>query len=244
VTLKNLGIVDWYHGRLEDAASLFEQAARLCREIGHEREEVKSLSNLGALYRAQGRRQEARRTLEEVLSAQRRFEDRPSESTTLMHLAAVYLDDGAVEQAGAAYEQALTIKREIGHRAAEAWSLCALASIERRMGRLDRAARFLERSESILDEVGHALETGQIACERGHLLLARAEPAREVLEQVEQIAAAANDGAGGMLDSIVAKLRRAVDAFEAGEHDRLFRGELIEELPQGLRRRLEQDGQL
>ena len=44
--------------------------------------------------------------------------------------------------------------------------------------------------------------------------------------------------------ALIAGLQRASLAFAAGEHHRLFRGMLVEELPEGLRRRLAQDGKL
>lgn len=53
-----------------------------------------------------------------------------------------------------------------------------------------------------------------------------------------------NFAAGSDLNGILEKLRRAQEAFEAGEHHRLFRGELIEDLPAGLRRRFIETGEL
>ena len=57
-----------------------------------------------------------------------------------------------------------------------------------------------------------------------------------------QAAAAIHAGPGSELGQAISKLRRAIDAFEADRP--LFRGECVEDIPEGLRRWLANSGQL
>jgi hypothetical protein len=70
----------------------------------------------------------------------------------------------------------------------------------------------------------------------GYLALAGDRSGRALLERAQALAEARGAGPDSELGKAVSKLRRACAAFEAGEHHRLFRGDLIEDIPEGLRR--------
>ena len=75
-------------------------------------------------------------------------------------------------------------------------------------------------------------------------VLALALGAGQSLRQALELVQGLNAPPAGELARFAACLQRAQAAFTAGEHHRLFRGELIEELPEGLRRWLVENGHL
>jgi hypothetical protein len=77
-----------------------------------------------------------------------------------------------------------------------------------------------------------------IACERGHVALARGESAREHLGKASVVAAAAVVGLESELGRAIAKLEHAVRAAEEGK--RLVRGECETDMPSGMERWLAQ----
>ena len=73
MTLNNLGIMQQAQGRLENAAQVYEEALKICREGATRNPEsykpyvVMTLNNLGALHRDQNRLEEAGKAYEEAL---------------------------------------------------------------------------------------------------------------------------------------------------------------------------------
>src|SRR6185503_11814906 len=105
--------------------------------------------------------------------------------------------------------------------------------------------------ERVLDSTQNKFDRAVSHCFRGHLLLAMTrtsgqdgiDGAGSSLEHAEAMAAALQAGADSLLGKAVLRLRRAVAAFEAGQHERLFRGHLPEDLPEALRQALATPGQ-
>lgn len=79
-----------------------------------------------------------------------------------------------------------------------------------------------------------------ILCEQGHLRLAEGASGRGLLEQAREAAIRLGAGPGSHLGQAIEKLARAHEAFAAGRP--LCRGDLIEDLPEGLGRRIEEHG--
>jgi predicted ATPase len=231
-----LAVLLMEQGRLEEARSLLPQAIDLLHAAGDRRFEGMHLGNLANLHLMQGRFDEARNRYEQALERLRESGDRRMEGTTLSNLAQLHLDQGRIEEARAVYDKALAIHREVGNRRFEANTLRTRSTLERRSGDLDAAERVLADAESLLRQLGDPLSLAFCVCCRGHLELARGRPARAWLEQARQTAQAAGVGPQSDLGSTVARLERAVAAFEAGRP--LVHGERAEDLPEALRRRL------
>jgi tetratricopeptide (TPR) repeat protein len=238
IVLGNLALVWHEQGHLEEAGRLLEQSVAIHREVGSQHFEGKALNNLAILRDGQGRREEARKLFERALAIHRSIGNRREEGIVLTNLAKLQADAGLLETARKMYGAALRLHRECGHRHAEGQVLLEIATSERQCGRLEKAERLLRRAEALIEALGEPIRLALCRCERGHLALARGEPARESLDAAQALAAAQQMAPQSELALAATRLRKAVEAFEAGQQARLFRGELVEVLPEGLRRRL------
>jgi tetratricopeptide (TPR) repeat protein len=245
VVLSNLAGVHWNSGDLKEGRRLLEQALMTLREMGNRFWEGTVLGNLGAMLWKEGRQEEGLRCLEQALAIHQEMGNRRFEVSVLCNLGGFHNEQGHPEQAKLFLQQALHFSREMGLRHWEAVALFELATTERLgKGNLREAARRAKQSEQIFLAAGNQMYLALTFCEEGCLELAGGRSGRELLERAQVVAESVSAGPESELGRIVSELRRAVEAFEAGEHHRLFRGQLIEDLPEGLRRWLRETGQL
>jgi predicted ATPase len=228
--------------RVEEALALVERSIAILREIGDRRLEASSLGHLASLEMHAGRLDRAAALYEQALTLQRQVGDGRGQGVISANYGLLCLQRGEVEQARSLLQQALELERQAGDRRAESLTLVNSAALERRAGELHEAERLLERAEPLLREIGDSLHLALGLCERGHLELARGRPAAALLQQVEELAVALGLAPRSEPGQDVSRLRQAVEAFEASRP--LFRGELVEDLPEGLRRHLIETGQL
>jgi serine/threonine protein kinase/tetratricopeptide (TPR) repeat protein len=224
----------WMHrGRLERARTLLEEALSIHREVGNRRDEGIALKNLAIISENQGHPDEARHLFEEALAIHRDSGDRRFEGLTLSSLAWSHHNAGRLEEARTLFAQALAIHREVGNRRGEGMLCIAMASVERQAGELGEAPLLLQKAESILRQLGDRLQLAFCLCAQGHLRLAEGRLAADFLSQAQELAAKSGASCESELGQCIERLRRAVEAFEAGRP--LYRGELVEDLPAGLR---------
>jgi serine/threonine protein kinase/tetratricopeptide (TPR) repeat protein len=243
IVLGNLAVLHSNLGRSTDARALLEEALAIAREVEDRRNEAILLSNLARLVRESGEETESRVLAEQALALARRIRDPRTEALMLAHLARLDLDQGRLEAARVMLEQGASILHEIGERAFEAQLLGELANLGRLEGSdLAGAEALMTRAEGIAAQVGVRLDHAKLACSHGHLALARGQDGRPLLEQAGAIAAELGVRAESELGRAVERLARALEAYESGEQQRLLRGELVEDIPAALRRRLEPSG--
>jgi tetratricopeptide (TPR) repeat protein len=235
---KNLALLHRDQGALEEACQELHQALWLQRQIADRVGEGQVLVHLAFIRWRQGLLEQARQVAEEALAVQRQIGFRRWEGLALSLLAQIRTDEGHVQEARGLYTQALPILREVQDRLYEAETLCGLAVLERRSGGDPAgAARLAEQAEAISRELGIARDRLLWLCERGHGALAQAASGREFLDEAARLLAELGFGSEGRHGHAVARLRRAVEAFEAGRP--LFRGECPEDVPEGFRHRAE-----
>jgi hypothetical protein len=131
--------------------------------------------------------------------------------------------------------------RDVGDRQAEGQTLRRQATLERRcQGELETVRRLVREAGVLLGKLRDALQQGLCLCEEAHLALACSRSGHDLLDQAERIAQSLQLEAGSELRRAIARGRRAQAAFASGRP--LFRGELPEELPEGLLRWLIESG--
>jgi tetratricopeptide (TPR) repeat protein len=207
-------------GRCEEAVSEHQQALEAARSVEDRQGELEALRLQGLAYRSTSRAKQAQQRFEEALALHREAGNRVDESRLIAELASLCREQGQMDEARSLFEQALEPQRATGDRKGEGTTLELLEQLE-------------ERSY-----------LGLVLSRCGHAELAGGHSGRALLEQLEALSHEQRVEPGGSLAVEAGGLRRAVEAFEAGEHDRLFRGELIEDIPEGLRRWLHESGQM
>jgi serine/threonine protein kinase/predicted ATPase len=245
IMLCNLGNVYWDQGRSEEARQAYQQALAISRELGGRRDEGIALGNLGDLHREEGRLKEAGQCYEQALAIQCEVGNRISEGYMLGNLGDLRMEQGRPEEARQLLEGALTILRETDSRRYEGLQFHSLACLARlATGDLATATHWAEQGEVHLKDVSEAPALGQLLCERGHIELAAGRSGLDLLKRAQALPETSGAGPKSILGKAISKLRRAIEASAAGQHHRLFRGELIEDIPEGLRRWLVETGQL
>jgi serine/threonine protein kinase len=243
--LVNLALLRANQGRLDEARALQERAVAIFQELGNRTNEGRALGNLAWVYKSAGDNDKAIALLTRAMAIHREIGNRRSEGIALGNLAIFYRYQGRVEEAWAHLQQARAIHSELGSLLSEGFVLREMATLQRQChGAFDQAESLAQEAQAILEKAGHRLELVACLCERGHLALASHPPAREFLDQARSLTAALEARPEDRSGQNVSRLQRAQEAFEAGQHERLFRGELIDDLPEGLRRWLVQTGQL
>jgi predicted ATPase len=241
--LINLGLLEMDQGRFEQAQALCEQALGVLRQIGHRPSEGSALLNLAVAVSNQGKMQEAQALYEESLAILRSTGNRRSEALILANLAALRRDQGALAEARLLFGQALALAREVRSRVREGVALREMAALERlAAGELARAEALVLQAASILEQVRYPIPLALCHCEQGHIELAQGRSGRPFLRRARKLASTIQIQPGSELGKAIDRLSRAIEAFEAGRP--LLRGDLVQDLPEGLRRRLKESGEL
>ena len=162
---------------------------------------------------------------------------------TLGALATLLLEQGRISEAIQQCETALAIHRELGMRRLQAEVLRVLAALTRQgHGDLDSAERLILEAESIDTEVANAHGRIVCLCERGHQELMRGRSGEALLRQAQALASGLELQPDSILGATIQHLGDTQQAYTAGRA--LFRGEALQDLPDGLRRWLAETGQL
>jgi predicted ATPase len=238
-TVGNLAILEWQQGNLEEARRLYGQALAVDREAGDRRGEGHTMVNLAILEWQQDNVAAARRLYAEALAILREVGYRRLEGVVLGNLANLEHREGNFEDARRLYESALSIARETGDRRNEGIWLGNLAHLERRIGgSLEHVARLHDDALALLRELGDTYLIASFLCYCGHWALARQRSGEDFLTEARALAVELGVGPDSELGETLTALERAVAAFNTGQDNRLFRGELIEDIPEVLRNRL------
>ncbi|MFC1853432.1 tetratricopeptide repeat protein, partial [candidate division CSSED10-310 bacterium] len=245
ITLGNLACLNHNQGWTEQAKTLYEQSRDIAQEVGDRRSEMIALSNLAALHSDMDLDEKAQEQFEQSLTIAREVADRFREGIILSNLANLLHNQGRVPEALQLYEQALIIHREVGNYRFEGVSLCDMASLIRRSSpSLAAAHEKLNQAEKIFRKVEDRLCLAFTLCELGHISLARADSAQPWLQQAEKICEQLGVDPESKLIQALRHLQRAQQAFDLNEKERLYKGELCEDLPPKLKLWLEQNKKL
>jgi serine/threonine protein kinase/tetratricopeptide (TPR) repeat protein len=243
IALNNLAAVHREQGRIEAAADLYRQALDIARAVGERRLEAQILVNLSVVQRDRGQNEEAFALLEAALAIHREAGDKRAEAHNLGSLALAHAFEGRIEEALALLHQALRLTQAVGDPRQEgAWRLY-LGRLQRLGGRFDEAEVQIEAAMGLLRKAENRYFLAVALCDRGHCALARQQTGRPWLDEAARIAEQLGAAATSELGSAVARLARAQAAVDAGRPERLFRGEPLDDLPEGVRRWLAQTGQ-
>jgi eukaryotic-like serine/threonine-protein kinase len=219
-------------GRLEEARTRLRQALKILREVGDRNWQAQVLCGLGMLEAGAGRFAEARELFEDALGLSRQVKDRRLEACALGHVAEIELAEGRPGQGRRLFRQAFRLQSTIGTHERDAATLLGLARLERRCGLgPERIGEWLSEAEARFRRSGEVSGLALCLCERGHLELAAGRGATSQRDEAARLAQSVHAGPGSELAQAVARLGRAVEAFENGLA--LVGGECAVDLPEG-----------
>jgi tetratricopeptide (TPR) repeat protein len=232
-------------GDLDRAQAMWHESLKLHIEVGDRRYEGISEGNLGVSLFNAGDLGGSARHLERALDIFREIGARASEGLYLGNLGSTYIEAGRLRDAEPILVEALGIYREVGDPSHEGLFSGELALARRWLGRdLAAAEKLCRDGAAMLADVGDPLSHAKALCLCGHFALARGGDASADLSSARATGQRLEVTPSSELGQRLVRLERAVAAHVAGEHQRLFRGELIEDIPERIRAFLVETGQI
>ncbi len=165
--LNNLGQVSRARKDLQAALFSYEQALRICEEIGDAVGQSLTLSDLGNIYADLDRPQQALDYYERALAIP--SDEHPSEDAiTLSNMARIYDTQGQPEKAHRYYQQALALFHGTGGRWGEANVLNNLGLHYKKRKRFSEARQCYLQSLALFREMGHSEREAATLKNLGH----------------------------------------------------------------------------
>jgi predicted ATPase/DNA-binding SARP family transcriptional activator len=158
-TLRELAVIAQLRGDLDEAHSLYEQAAEIFRDLG-DRLGLQVVIHNQALWGMQrGDYAGARALLEESLALSRELGSELNAANASRDLGVLALHERRYDDSAVFFVEALEIALRRGWRSAVAVSLRGLAASVAVRGDLESAARLLGASETLEEQIGEAMHT-------------------------------------------------------------------------------------
>ena len=176
-----LGTVLYDKGDLEGARKSYEDALRLARQIGAQKNISAVTGNIGNVLFDQGKLAEARRYYQESLEIDRLIDDKRGIASGLGSLANVLEGMGDLPGATRMQQQALQAFRDVGDRRGEASTLNNLGNVLTERGELTPAKKSFEEAMTVQQQIGYRRGRGfslsgvaEVLLDQDHLPEARA----------------------------------------------------------------------
>jgi DNA-binding SARP family transcriptional activator len=182
--LNNLGMAYGVQ-HSEESVRCFQQALKLCREIGDSRGETRAANNVANAYLELGRFGQALVAAQESLPVQRQAGNRYGEGIAFGILGRACCELGRFADAVEYLVQALAVVRDLGDQGTEADSLADLGEAYLGLDRVDDAVDCLRDSLSIRRHIGDRFGQGSSLRRLGHAyqISGEAGKARQVLAE-------------------------------------------------------------
>ncbi len=234
-SLANIANIHLYKGEYDQAIRQYEVALAILREIGDIRNQAIILGNMGRVRYFQNQFEASRELYLEALAIHREIQNRRLEATTLVKMGNIHLACGEPDIAWRMYREGLEMQCTIRDRQNEAETLLDMAAFRRLIhASYNRAEEDIDHAENIFREMGDQLGLGLSYYQRGLLVLAQGESAGDYFRKIGALMEDTHSDLESQLGQAFQRLKTVIDSRATGVA--LFRGELQEYLPPGLRK--------
>lgn len=155
--LIGLGQLRYEQDRFPESQGYFQQAAKLCAELGDVRGRAAAFAGLGSALREEGRLRAAQETLVRAVEGFRRLHDDPGLGLSCRYAGSVQLELGDFEAARAFLGESLRAYRRLGSRRGESLTLRSLGLVHRALGEYAAAEELSGRAVDLLSTLGDPL---------------------------------------------------------------------------------------
>ncbi len=226
-------------GFFEAALSLTQDAQKIHTQIDDCYGIAQSTTSLARLRADQSRHDDARSLAHQALESLENTLDPGLRCTNLLILAGAALADGRLDDAREHCEQAI-------RRLSSGEAPFVLGEHQALLARVERLSGTPgEKPQSYLEAALHTARSRrrtllqiQCFCELGHHKLAHGQSAKEELHIAKRLIRPRRMRRESRLATLITDLAKAETAFEDGQVNRLFRGAILDDLPDNLRARL------
>ena len=158
VALFNLtGVCHYTQGRLDQARTSFEEAARLAEQFEDDEGKAPALGNIGVIWHDLGELDRSLQYKEQALAKAHLRGDQWAEAIYLANIGNIWHDKDELDKALEYHEQALELSRGLGDKWGVASDLASIASIFRDKGALDDALKYDHEALAMARKIGHRL---------------------------------------------------------------------------------------
>ncbi len=171
--LNLLGAVAFERGDLDDAASRFEMARSLARQLGDTLFDAHAANNLASVAHLRGDAVTALSLYRAALLGYQRLGDRRGTAQTYHNLGLAFRELGAWQDADEATVQALRHARMVEDAALAALAVTGRAELDVARGALDVASRELDRASELALQAGDQIGIAEIGRVRAVVALQR-----------------------------------------------------------------------
>lgn len=171
--LNLLGAVAFERGALDDAASRFELARTLARQLGDTLFDAHAANNLASVAHLRGDAVTALSLYRAALLGYQRLGDRRGTAQTYHNLGLAFRELGAWQDADEATVQALRHARMVEDAALAALAVTGRAELDIARGALDVASRELDRASELAVQAGDQIGIAEIGRVRSLMALQR-----------------------------------------------------------------------
>ena len=241
-TYRNLGGLMREKKQTEASRKFLEKALLIAKEVKHREHEAAVYVTLGELYNDIDETNQSLEYFRKSLEIRRELGNVRQTIQTLRQLAEHYLKLGDFEQAFNYNNQSLEMAKNSDHTFEQIRTLVSLAVMERQVNNdLKKTAQHLEEGQKLLKVQPETKCVLLLAYQRGYLALARNQSAERNLQEFKEKYAELKDQLTchqqKSFSEMIERLQLTQEAFDSGETGRMFRGELIEWLPETISRR-------
>ncbi|MFC1853252.1 tetratricopeptide repeat protein [candidate division CSSED10-310 bacterium] len=243
--LGTLGDVYQQQGNSQKAITIYEQALTISRNMGDKISEGNILHNYALLHYMNNDVEQAMRLGQKAMALIEKIGDHYAAGSILGNLALFHGLLGHISEAWDLYEQVISSLQKVGDKYTEGIILGWMATLKRRTdGDLDQAEQLNRKARKFMNQVGIKHYAALQQCEGGHIAIARGTSAENVITSVQSQNLPLLRYPKSELRQAISKLERAEKAFQAKDKEQLFRGELLTDIPAGIRQWLRETGQL
>ncbi|MBI2567970.1 MAG: tetratricopeptide repeat protein [Candidatus Schekmanbacteria bacterium] len=231
--------------RHQEALACLQSAMDTQREIGHEVGVARCQASMALLAESEGNLEQARHLYDQAIAVYERAREVALLAPTLGNAGFLLAAVGEVEQARRTLHESEQRCDESKDSQFQIQSLCYLATLERRVGtRRQTVEGYTRKAIDLARRLGQTQWLLLAYCAEGHLRLMDGMSARESVMEVQHLINSLGQSStfGGTFRAAVSNLLQAQEAYEAGQ--RLFRGELLRTIPEGLQAWLRHHGHL
>ncbi|MFC1850179.1 protein kinase [candidate division CSSED10-310 bacterium] len=239
IALNHLAGLCYDRGDPIEALELLHKALILHQKVDNKRFQAVTLHAMASLHCGEARYTEAQVLAEQALTLTRDMGDQRLLGWINLLQARISFELGDLAQSDGFFNDASSRGAHISDRRLQGSLLSFQATYHRLITRdLNQAQKVAGQAREIFEEIQNPLDLVPILCSLGHIALARGNSAAALFQLAGQINEQLSDHPHSETNRALANLQKAQTAFEKGDDDVLFQGELLSELPAGLRLKL------
>lgn len=154
-TLMQLGVVNFFQQKWDEALFFYEQALKSAEKLKNEEGISIAYNNIANIYQKKGERDQASEYYERALKIQRERADSAAMCNCLMNIASNYLEQGQLNKVKQPLNEALDIAYKVGDNEIIALSHMHQSVLYAREGDMKTAMEELQKSENIAEKSGY-----------------------------------------------------------------------------------------